>query len=75
MIEFDFTGRHAVVAGAGGGMGEAIALALLESGAAVTAIDVKERPASLSGHGDRLTYAQGNLTDEAFVRDAIGSAG
>ncbi|WP_379064859.1 SDR family NAD(P)-dependent oxidoreductase [Mesorhizobium sp. UC74_2] len=75
MVEFDFGGRHAVVAGAGGGMGEAIALTLLESGAAVTAIDVKERPASLASFGDRLTYEQGDLTNEAFVLEAIGSAG
>ncbi|TIV97261.1 MAG: SDR family NAD(P)-dependent oxidoreductase, partial [Mesorhizobium sp.] len=67
MVVFDFTGRHAVVAGAGGGIGEAIALALLDAGASVTAIDVKTRPASLAGYDDRLTFAQGDLTDAAFV--------
>jgi NAD(P)-dependent dehydrogenase (short-subunit alcohol dehydrogenase family) len=75
MVVFDFTGRHAVVAGAGGGMGEAIALALLKAGAAVTAIDVKACPDALSGYGDRLTFAQGDLTDAAFVEEVIGRAG
>lgn len=75
MVVFDFTGRHAVVAGAGGGMGEAIALALLDAGASVTAIDIKARPASLTGYDDRLTFAQGDLTDAAFVDEVIGAAG
>ena len=75
MIAYDFTGRHAVVTGAGGGMGEAIALALLEAGASVTAIDVKARPASLAAYDDRLTFAQGDLTDAAFVEQAVGAAG
>ena len=58
-VAFGFDGdaaaktRHAVVTGAGGGMGEAIALALLDAGAAVTAIDVKPRPASLAAYDDR----------------------
>jgi len=75
MIVYDFTGRHAVVTGAGGGMGEAIALALLEAGASVTAIDLKACPASLSSHGDRLTFAQGDLTDAAFVEQVVSTAG
>jgi len=75
MIVYDFTGRHAVVAGAGGGMGEAITLALLDAGASVTAIDVKARPASLAAYDDRLTFAQGDLTDAAFVEQVVGTAG
>ncbi|RVC20123.1 SDR family NAD(P)-dependent oxidoreductase, partial [Mesorhizobium sp. M7A.F.Ca.CA.004.04.2.1] len=75
MIAYDFTGRHAVVAGAGGGMGEAITLALLDAGASVTAIDVKQRPASLAAYDDRLAFAQGDLTDAAFVEQTIGTAG
>ncbi|RWL46500.1 MAG: SDR family oxidoreductase [Mesorhizobium sp.] len=75
MIVFDFSGRHAVVTGAGGGMGEAIALALLDAGASVTAIDIKSRPVSLAAYDDRLTFAQGDLTDAAFVERTIGVAG
>ncbi|TGQ94185.1 MULTISPECIES: SDR family oxidoreductase [unclassified Mesorhizobium] len=75
MIVYNFTGRHAVVTGAGGGMGEAITLALLDAGASVTAIDIKQRPASLAAYDDRLIFAQGDLTDAAFVEQAIGTAG
>ena len=75
MITFDFSGRHAVVTGAGGGIGEAIATALLEAGATVTAIDVKERPDSLSKFGERLVFARGDLSDQTFVEKTIGSAG
>ncbi|WP_151719678.1 SDR family NAD(P)-dependent oxidoreductase [Gemmobacter serpentinus] len=75
MIKYDFSGRHAVVTGAGGGMGEAIALGLLEAGAVVTAIDLKPQPDSLAGFGDRLTYCTGDLADAGFVTDAITRAG
>lgn len=75
MISYDFTGRHGVVTGAGGGMGEAIAAALLAAGASVTALDLKPQPASLAGHGARLNYQQGDLTDEGFVTSRIAEAG
>lgn len=74
MIEFDFSGRHAIVTGAGGGMGQAIATALLNAGAAVTALDIKPCPTELATAGDMLIYAQGDLTDSAFVDKAIGDA-
>src|SRR6185369_1554349 len=74
MFSYDFSGRAALVTGAGGGMGEAIALALLRSGAAVTGIDVKARPDSYAGHDDRFTYEQGDLRDLAFVEKVAGAA-
>ena len=70
MINYDFSNRHAIVTGVGGGMGEAIALALLDSGAAVTGIDIKPVPTSLSDKAN-LTYCQGDLTDRAFVEQSI----
>lgn len=73
MVTYDFSGRHAVVTGAGGGMGEAIALALLSAGADVTGIDIKPVPDSLSGQAG-LSYCQGDLTDAAFVADSIAGA-
>lgn len=73
MLRFDFTGRTAVVTGAGGGMGEAIAKMLLEAGATVTAIDVKPQPETLPAH-ERLVFAQGDLRDLAFVEKTIGDA-
>ena len=75
MITYDFKGRHAVVTGAGGGMGEAIAAALLDAGAAVTALDIKPVPERLAASGDRLDYRQGDLADAAFVAESIEAAG
>ena len=75
MLSYDFSGRHAVVTGAGGGMGEAIALALLKAGAAVTAIDLKPQPSTLGGFGDRLSFHQGDLSDAAFVDATFAQAG
>lgn len=71
MIKFDFSDKHAVVTGAGGGMGQAIAAALLDAGASVTALDVKPCPPELAAAGDKLSYAQGDLTDKAFVDKAV----
>jgi NAD(P)-dependent dehydrogenase (short-subunit alcohol dehydrogenase family) len=69
---YDFGGRAAVVTGAGGGMGEALALVLADAGAAVTAIDMKPCPATLEREG--VSYAQGDLRDRAFVESTIGGA-
>lgn len=52
-------------------MGEAIAHALAKAGAAVTAIDQKPCPDGLKSVGSRLTFAQGDLRDEAFVERAF----
>ncbi|HEX2479088.1 MAG TPA: SDR family oxidoreductase [Geminicoccaceae bacterium] len=65
-----FADRTAVVTGAGGGMGLQIARDLLEAGARVTGIDVKDRPGELEG----AAYAQGDVSDERFVAGAIGAA-
>lgn len=73
-MRFDFAGRHAVVTGAGGGMGEAIARRYLAAGGAVTAFDLKPLPDALAGSGDRLAYHEGDLTDAAFVASAIDEA-
>ncbi len=71
---YDFSNRAAVVTGAGGGMGEAIALSLAKAGAAVTAIDVKSCPDSLKAAGSKVDYAQGDLRDGVFVEKAIAAA-
>lgn len=73
MIKFDFSGRAAVVTGAGGGMGLEIARGILAAGGSVLMIDVKPRPEGITD-SDRVTYAQGDLTDEAFVKTAIDDA-
>ena len=73
-ISYDFGGRTAVVTGARGGMGEAIALAFAAAGANVTAIDMKPCPASLAAHRDRVTFAQGDLRDLSFVERTMAAA-
>ncbi|MEZ5829622.1 MAG: SDR family NAD(P)-dependent oxidoreductase [Dongiaceae bacterium] len=64
---YDFSNRVAVVTGAGGGMGEAVARSLAKAGAAVTAVDQKPCPDSLKALGAKVTFAQGDLRDAAFV--------
>jgi NAD(P)-dependent dehydrogenase (short-subunit alcohol dehydrogenase family) len=71
---YDFSKRAAVVTGAGGGMGEALALALAKSGAAVTAIDLKPRPDSLDAFADKIVFAQGDLRDPDFVDRVFAEA-
>jgi 3-oxoacyl-[acyl-carrier protein] reductase len=73
MISFDFGSRAAVVTGAGGGMGLEIAKQILAAGGSVAAIDVKARPAELAD-SQRCLYAQGDLTQEAFVRETVDGA-
>jgi NAD(P)-dependent dehydrogenase (short-subunit alcohol dehydrogenase family) len=63
-------GRTAVVTGAGGGMGLQIATELLAAGATVAGVDLKERPDAL----DDALYFEGDVSDDGFVAQAIGSA-
>lgn len=65
---YDFNNRSAVVTGAGGGMGEAITLALAAAGVAVTAVDLKPRPQTMDAYGDQITFAEGDLRDADFVK-------
>src|SRR4029079_14392008 len=69
---YDFKGKAAVVTGAGGGMGEAIALAMAKAGALVTGIDVKSCPDSLKRA--KATFAQGDVRDASFVEKPIAAA-
>jgi NAD(P)-dependent dehydrogenase (short-subunit alcohol dehydrogenase family) len=70
-ITLDFAGRNAVVTGAGGGMGLAIARMLLAAGAQVTGLDLKPRPGSLDADA---AYVQADLTDEGAVAAAMAAA-
>ncbi|MEM0953066.1 MAG: SDR family NAD(P)-dependent oxidoreductase [Pseudomonadota bacterium] len=74
MITFDFSDRHAVVTGAGGGMGEAISAALLDAGASVTCFDLKPQPESLAAHGDRCLFLQMDITNGDQVASAVDAA-
>lgn len=73
-IVYDFSGKTAVVTGAGGGMGEAIAAALAGAGARVTAVDIKPCPAGLAALGGRVDFAQGDLRDLGFVERTMAAA-
>ena len=66
-----FTGRVAIVAGAGGGMGLAVANDLLAAGTHVSLADVKEQPQNIVTRGGQAGYFNGDLTDEPFVADLI----
>jgi len=79
MNEFDFSGRRALVVGAGG-LGAAIAAGLAAHGAAVAAADVDgERAVALAGelaaaHGVTTAGLAVDVTDEASVRDVVAAA-
>jgi NAD(P)-dependent dehydrogenase (short-subunit alcohol dehydrogenase family) len=68
-----FAGKVAFVAGAGGGMGLAIAEALLAEGAQVALADVKPAPAGLRQAGDRHRYFEGDLTHSDFVSASLST--
>lgn len=55
-----FESKTAVVTGAGGGMGLAIARALAERGTAVACVDLKERPTELP---ESCAYVQADITE------------
>jgi len=66
--------RHALLTGAGGGIGLAVTEAYLAEGARCTAVDVAAEPGPglaslLARHGDRLAYVQGDVTR----LDALGA--
>ena len=71
MITFDFSGRVAIVTGAGGGMGLQIANLILEAGGSVVMIDLKPEPSDLCGSEENRMYAQGDVSDQAFVSGTI----
>lgn len=73
MLTFDFSGKVAIVTGAGGGMGLAIARAIAGSGGSVLMIDLKPKPEQIT-ESDNCTFAQGDLTDPTFVKSAIDTA-
>lgn len=73
MIKYDFSGRVAIVTGAGGGMGLSLAQKMTEAGASVLLIDVKQKPDSIK-EGEQCIYARGDLTDPKFVNNAVAAA-
>jgi len=71
---WDFSGKTAVVTGAGGGMGAQVARDLLAGGANVCMIDLKDEPGDYRAFGERAVYCQGDITDAAFLERSVESA-
>jgi NAD(P)-dependent dehydrogenase (short-subunit alcohol dehydrogenase family) len=68
-IQADFTGRRALVTGAGSGIGLAITNALLERGAEVIAIDL-----STDNVPDEAVRLRADISDEAQVKAVLDAA-
>ncbi|MBT7506443.1 MAG: SDR family oxidoreductase [Rhodospirillales bacterium] len=66
-----FQDKVAFVAGAGGGMGLAIANSLISAGCHVGMADVKPSPDDIIPGPGQSLYHEGNLTDDAFVQSSI----
>jgi len=71
---WNFSGKTAVVTGAGGGMGAQVARDLCTAGASVCMLDIKPEPDAYRQFGERAAYFQGDITDAAFVERSIGAA-
>lgn len=76
-LRFDFTGRRVIVTGAGQGIGHAVASLFLDSGAQVTAVDLRrgELDELESRHGSRLTFVSGDVADPTTATRAIEAGG
>jgi 3-oxoacyl-[acyl-carrier protein] reductase len=66
-----FEGKVALVAGSGGGMGLQIASDLIEAGAHVTMLDLKDKPDGIPSGPGSSRYVQGDVTDEDVVKGAV----
>ncbi|MDF1609479.1 SDR family NAD(P)-dependent oxidoreductase [Hoeflea sp. YIM 152468] len=71
----ELMGHHAIVTGAGSGAGEAIALALADKGARVTAIGRRLAPLeALAAQNDRIVAVSADVTDAAAMSAAMAQA-
>jgi len=68
-----FKNKTAFIAGAGGGMGLAIANALIGEGCRVGMADLKPHPTDIVGEADAHIYFEGDLSDQSFVERAINA--
>ncbi|MFW6018698.1 MAG: SDR family oxidoreductase [Halapricum sp.] len=73
-VEFDFSDSVALVTGAGGALGSAIATAFAESGATVAAVDIVEPESEdflLDPAHELIEVYQADFVDESQVRETI----
>lgn len=78
-MNLDFTGKCAVVTGAGGGIGRAVSLALAAAGVRVLAVDLSEAAgrkteALARARGHDVRFCPADVADEASVRAYVGTA-
>lgn len=78
-MDISFTGKTALVTGAGSGIGEAIALGLAESGARVVVQDLKQDAAervaqAITQAGGKAKAASGDVADAATVERLVAEA-
>jgi NAD(P)-dependent dehydrogenase (short-subunit alcohol dehydrogenase family) len=78
-MQWDLAGRAALITGAGGGLGQAVALALAEQGVAVAALDVdaagaERTAAAVERHGARGLALPADVADTAQVTQAVARA-
>ncbi|MFE7100525.1 SDR family NAD(P)-dependent oxidoreductase [Streptomyces erythrochromogenes] len=76
-----YEGRRVLITGGGSGIGRATVHRLLSEGGRVHAVDVSEaglkataEHASAAGHGDRLTTALLDISDENAAREGVATA-
>ena len=79
MPERRLEGRHALITGAGGGIGLAVARAYLEQGARCTAVDLAPAPAAelaalLEAHPRELHYVRADVADDASIAAMVAAA-
>ena len=69
-----FTGKSAIVAGAGGGMGLVIASNLIKRGINVTMLDIKPEPEGIPEGPGESVYIQADLADEKQIAGCVAQA-
>ncbi len=73
-VQFDFSGRVALVTGAASGIGLALGCQLAQAGAAVHGIDIEPGAAAFTGL-PKTRHHQGDLTDQAFLAGVFEDIG
>ena len=67
----NFKGQSALICGAGGGIGLAVANQLINRGLNVAIADLKDQPEDLASGSGRVCYFQGDLSNRNFVQSIV----